>query len=133
VTHYLTLEDITELASRFWRARISSSWWPMWVCCQSALARPQATVFGQDAYPALAGKAAALMESRARNPCLVDGDERIAWAATKLFLLFNDVHLRVIDVDDAEHYVVAVSEGKIDIKMSEATIQMWSTAVDPLR
>lgn len=42
---------------------------------QSALARPQATVFGQDAYRSLAAKAAALMESLARNHCLVDGNK----------------------------------------------------------
>lgn len=34
---------------------------------QAALARPQATAFGEDAYPTIHGKAAALLHSIARN------------------------------------------------------------------
>ena len=71
------------------------------------------------------------MESLARNHCLVDGNKRMAWAATKLFLLFNDVYLRVVDVDDAELFVVAVAEGKITTQSSAVTIQTWSADVDP--
>ncbi len=43
---------------------------------QSALARPQASTFGSDAYPTLEEKAAALLHSLARNRALVDGDKR---------------------------------------------------------
>ena len=45
----------------------------------SAAARPRMSVFGADAYPALTSKAAALMESIARNHTLVDGNKRLAW------------------------------------------------------
>lgn len=131
MTYHLTLEDITELgiavlAANGQEFRVADAG-----LLQSALARPQATVFGQDAYATLAAKAAALMESLARNHCLVDGNKRLAWAATKLFLLLNDVHLRAESVDEAERYVVAVSEGKINRPLSEATIQRWSTPLEP--
>jgi len=93
---------------------------------QAALARPQATVFGADAYPTTLRKAAALMESLARNRCLVDGNKRTAWAATKLFLLFNDIHLHADDIDAAEHYVLNVAQGKLTLAESEAVLQRWS-------
>ena len=48
---------------------------------ESALGRPRATVFGDDAYPDLHTKAAALLHSLARNHALVDGNKRLAWAA----------------------------------------------------
>jgi death-on-curing protein len=131
VTYYLTLEDITELGLAVLAAEGEEFLVADPGLLQSALARPQATVFGQDAYGSLTAKAAALMESLARNHCLVDGNKRIAWAATKLFLLFNDVYLRAVDVNDAEQYVVGVAEGTIGLQLSEATIQMWSTQVSP--
>ena len=56
---------------------------------ESALARPQTTVFGADAYPDLPTKAAALLHSLARNHALVDGNKRLAWLATYVFLDIN--------------------------------------------
>ncbi len=45
---------------------------------ESALARPQATAFGSEAYPSLDAKAAALLHSLAGNHALIDGNERLA-------------------------------------------------------
>jgi prophage maintenance system killer protein len=56
---------------------------------ESALARPRASVFGQDAYPDLHLKAAALLHSLAWNYALVDGNERLAWTACRTFLAIN--------------------------------------------
>ena len=52
---------------------------------ESALGRPQATVFGEDAYIGIHEKAAALLHSLARNRALVDGNQRLALAATIAF------------------------------------------------
>ncbi|MGB3230119.1 MAG: Fic family protein, partial [Mycobacterium sp.] len=52
----------------------------------AAVARPQATVFGVDAYPQVWDKAAALLQSLARNHALVDRNKRTAWAAAWTFL-----------------------------------------------
>ncbi|MGH3478934.1 MAG: type II toxin-antitoxin system death-on-curing family toxin [Nocardioidaceae bacterium] len=49
---------------------------------EAALARPQASVAGQDAYPTLDHKAAAPLHSQARNHPLVDGNKRLALAGT---------------------------------------------------
>jgi death-on-curing protein len=55
----------------------------------SAVARPMQSAFGEDAYPTLFLKAAALMQSLAENQSLVDGNKRIAWLASNAFLSVN--------------------------------------------
>jgi death-on-curing protein len=80
----------------------------------SAAARPQTTVFGEEAYPSFAEKAAALMHSLARNHPLVDGNKRLAWAAARVFCLINGRDLR-FEVDKAESTVVAVAAGELDV------------------
>lgn len=87
----------------------------------SAAGRPQSTVFGEDAYPTFADKAAALMHSLARNHALVDGNKRLAWAATRVFCLLNDRDLDFA-VDEAEALVLAVARGKLEAADIAASI-----------
>jgi death-on-curing protein len=69
-------------------------------------------VFGIDAYPDLFTKAAALLQSLARNHPFVDGNKRTAWAATWTFLGINGVALAAeFDVDRAEGLVLEVATG----------------------
>ena len=82
---------------------------------ESAVARPMTYVFGIDAYPSFAEKAAALMHSLARNHALLDGNKRLAWAATRVFCLMNDRDLAAFTVDEAEKMVLAVSAGHQDV------------------
>ena len=79
----------------------------------SAAARPAMSVFGDDAYPSFAEKAGALLHSLARNHPLIDGNKRLAWAATRAFCLLNARDLRYT-VDDAEAFVQAVAAGDLD-------------------
>lgn len=88
----------------------------------SAAARPMTTVFGSDAYPTFAEKAAALMYSLARNHALVDGNKRLAWSATRAFCLLNGRDLRNT-VDDAEEFVVGVAAGTADVPEIAAWIE----------
>lgn len=82
----------------------------------SAVARPAATMFGQDAYLQLYDKAAALLHSLARNYALVDGNKRTAWAATWVFLEVNGERLREpLDEDAAEDLVLSVAQGKTEV------------------
>lgn len=87
----------------------------------SAAARPQTSVFGEDAYPTFADKAAALMHSLARNHALMDGNKRLAWAATRVFCLLNGRDM-AFSVDDAEAIVQAVARGDIDVSDLAASI-----------
>jgi death-on-curing protein len=79
----------------------------------AAVHRPRASVLGQDAYPELLTKAAALLHSLARSHPLVDGNKRLAWLATYVFCAKNGVELDPVD-DDAYDLVVGVAAGAID-------------------
>jgi death-on-curing protein len=79
---------------------------------ESAAARPRTTVFGQEAYPTLHAKAAALLHSLACNHPLVDGNKRLAWAATAVFLGING-HRVVASQDDVVGLVLAVADGTL--------------------
>jgi death on curing protein len=82
---------------------------------QSAVARPRASVFGDDAYPTLWDKAAALLHSLAHNHAFVDGNKRTSWASSWAFLRLNGIDLPdVYDVDLAEQLVLAAAMGHID-------------------
>jgi death-on-curing protein len=60
---------------------------------ESALARPQATFGGEDLYPGLFDKAAALMHSLLKNHAFVDGNKRTALATSGIFLTLNGYKL----------------------------------------
>ena len=80
----------------------------------SSCSRPRSTAFGADAYPTLEEKAAALLHSLARNHALVDGNKRLAWLATVVFL---DLNGRTVELDDEAAFglVMAVAEGSLDV------------------
>ena len=80
---------------------------------ESALARPQASAFGEDAYPDIHQKAAALLHSLARNHALLDGNKRIALAATIAFLGMNGIRLTLSN-DEAYDLVMSVATGALD-------------------
>lgn len=80
---------------------------------ESALARPRTTVFGEDAYPSLELKAAALLQSLATNHPLVDGNKRLAFACTSVFLTMNGAPLTLDDVDEAYDVVIAVATSEL--------------------
>jgi death on curing protein len=110
VTQYLTVEQALRIA----RTAVGG---PIHVrdvgLLEAAVHRPRTSVLGQDAYPDLFTKAAALLHSLARNHPLVDGNKRLAWLATYVVLAKNDV---VLDPGDDEAYdlVVDVAAGTID-------------------
>jgi death-on-curing protein len=80
---------------------------------ESAAHRPSAAMFGEEAYPGLMEKAAALLQSLAVNRPLLDGNKRTAWLSCVTFLALNGVELRP-DIDAAEILVVAVATGELD-------------------
>ena len=80
----------------------------------SVMARARSSAFGEDAYPTLALKAAALLHSLARNHPLVDGNKRLAWLATVVFLDLNGDEPDLTD-DAAFALVMEVSQGMLDV------------------
>ena len=93
---------------------------------ESALARPRATAFGLDAYPSLDAKAAALLHSLARNHALIDGNKRLALAATIAFYGVNGRRL-TLDNDNAYQLIMDVASGKLDSVDDIATILATAT------
>ena len=81
---------------------------------QAASARPRASLFGDDAYPTVALKGAALLHSLVRNHALVDGNKRIGFLACLVFLDINGVEVDVPD-DQAFALVMDVATGVADL------------------
>lgn len=64
----------------------------------AAAARPSTTAFGDDAYPDVFTKAAALLDSIVNNDPLIDGNKRLGWLATAVFCELNGAG--VLDASD---------------------------------
>jgi death-on-curing protein len=96
---------------------------------EAALARPQASAFGEDAYPDLETKAAALLSSLVSNHALVDGNKRLGWMACRLFLRMNGQTLDMSD-DDAVELVLQCAQGQSDVQHVAATLRRWVGPAD---
>ena len=82
----------------------------------SAAARPQTTLLDQDAYPDLWSKAAALLHSIVKHHPLVDGNTRLGWLSTAVFLELNGVDGTGIGNDEVFDFVITVTVGTDDIE-----------------
>ena len=76
----------------------------------SAVARPQTTVGGEDAYPTIWLKAAALLQSVVGNHALVDGNKRLGWLSVAVFLEINDTSVAPASNDDVYTLVMEVAQ-----------------------
>jgi death on curing protein len=110
VTVYLDVEDLVQIARIVVgpdvRVRDAG-------LLASAAVRPATHAFGVEAYPDRWRKAASLLHSVCMNHALIDGNKRLAWAATRVFLALNAVPLKDVDVDEAEKFVMAVADGSL--------------------
>ncbi|ANS65565.1 death-on-curing family protein [Streptomyces lincolnensis] len=80
----------------------------------SAVHRPQSQMFGVEAYTDLFEKAAALLQSLAENHPLVDGNKRMAWMCTVVFLDVNGTEMLNVDQDEAYKLVIEVASGTLE-------------------
>jgi len=117
----LTTEDLVAIATRIGRGEPQIRDLGL---LESAAARPGTSVFGADAYPDLATKAAAMLQSIVGNHALVDGNKRLGWLALVLLLALNGVRL---DVDDDEAYdlVIGVAEARHDVASIVEVLRGW--------
>ena len=91
----------------------------------SAVARPRTTAFGTDAYPDIWTKAAALLQSIVNNHALIDGNERLGWLATAVFLELDDHSVADGDND-------AVYELVIDVASTDQSVEHIAAALQDL-
>jgi death-on-curing protein len=80
---------------------------------ESALAQPRMTFGGQELYPTIASKAAALGFSLITNHPFVDGNKRIGHAAMETFLVLNGSEINAT-VEEQEQLILAVASGECD-------------------
>lgn len=115
MTTYLDIEDALQVVDRYgFHIRDVG-------LLASALARPATTVMGAEAYPDLAVKAAALLESVARFHPLIDGNKRTAWTLMVLLLWING-YRHDFTTDEGFDLVVGVAGGTIDLLSAAAEI-----------
>ena len=88
---------------------------------QSAISRPETSLFGDPAYPSIDLKGAALMESLARNHPFFDGNKRSAWFGLNYFLELNGWEI-VATEDEAFEYILGVATGALALPDSAAWI-----------
>ena len=124
---YLTLPELLHIAVRALGAEPEVRDYGL---LESALGRPRATAFGSDAYPGLDAKAVALLHSLARNHALIDGNKRLALAATVAFYGVNGRRLTLTN-DEAYELIMNVAEGKLDSVGDIAAV--LATATKPRR
>ena len=105
---YLDLDDLLHIAER---ALGHTAQVRDYGLLESALARPRATAFGEDAYPDIHHKAAALLHSLATNHALIDGNKRLALAATLAFYGTNGLRLTITN-GEAYTLVMRVADGQ---------------------
>ena len=122
---YLTLPELLHVAGRTLGPGYAVRDYGL---LEAALARPQATAFGKDAYPSLDAKAAALLHSIARNHALIDGNKRLALAAVIAFYGLNGRRLTLTN-DAAYDLVISVAAGNLDTV--DAIVAILQTATQP--
>jgi death on curing protein len=115
---YLSLEDVLSLAAALGVGPVRDMG-----LLDSACHRPRSGFLGQEAYPTLRGKAAALMHSLACNHALLDGNKRLALLATVVFLRINGHHLALSD-DEAFDLTLAVAAGQLDSEEIEKRLRL---------
>ncbi len=89
----------------------------------SAVARPRTTAFGSDAYPDVWTKAAALLHSIVNNHALVDGNKRLGWLATAVFLELNNASVAGATNDEVYELVMEVAAGDRSVEVIAAALR----------
>lgn len=110
MTEYLDVEDLLRLVRSLRVGPVRDLG-----LLDAASARHRSSAFGTDAYPTLEHKAAALLHSLVRNHALGDGNKRLAWLATVVFLDMNGRPVR-LDEDDAFDLVMEIAIGTLEFE-----------------
>jgi death-on-curing protein len=108
-TEFLDLEDLVRLVELLGVGPVRDVG-----LLDGAAARARSSAFGQDAYPTLELKAAALLHSLCKSHALVDGNNRLGLLATATFLRVNGLPFRLTQ-DEAFDLVMSVAEGAMEL------------------
>lgn len=92
---------------------------------EAAAAAPRASMFGEDIYPSVAEKAAALCLAVVRAHPFTDGNKRVALVALDLFLAQNGARLRATN-DEAYATIMALARGEMALEQLLAWVEQHS-------
>jgi death-on-curing protein len=106
---YLTLDEVLAVAARVIDGEVLLRDAGL---LEAAVARPRTSVFGEDAYPDLHSKSAALLLSICTNHALIDGNKRLALASAIVMLGVNGWKLTLSN-DEAYDLIIAVATGEL--------------------
>ncbi len=109
---YLTLPEVLRLHQRILQQSGGSAGLRDLGGLESAIAQPRMTVAGEEAYPSLEGKAAALCYSLVNNHPFLDGNKRVGHAAMEVFLVLNGMEISA-GVDDQERVILSVAASRM--------------------
>lgn len=110
---YLSLNEVLELHQRVIELSGGSLGLRDAGALESALAQPHMTFGGDDLYPTLVDKAAALGFSLIKNHPFLDGNKRIGHAAMETFLVLNGYEIEA-SMDEQEEVILRLAAGEID-------------------
>lgn len=111
MTEHLTVDDVLAAGEAHFGRPVEVGDYGL---LESAVARPRATVFGEDAYPGVHEKAAALLQSLATNHALIDGNKRTAFVSTAFFYELNGHHVPGAAEDTLFDLVIAVATRSLE-------------------
>jgi len=92
---------------------------------ESAVQRPMSSAFGEDAYPTIFEKAAALFESLGQNHPFQNANKRTAFAALVIYLRYND-YVFTMEAIKAEDFTVDMVNHKYSFTELVETIRKHS-------
>ena len=90
----------------------------------AAIHRPQVTIFGEDAYPTIALKAAALLHSITQGQAFLDGNKRMAVLSADAFVELNGHRITASEDDLYELLAVEIPDGLHDIEIIAARLKV---------
>ena len=127
MVRYLTVEEVIALHDREVAAAVREPH-----TLASAVEQPQASAFGQDAYPSVHDKAAALLRGLASTQGFVDGNKRAALLAVYAFYGFNG-YVLTADHTEVMHLILDVAVGTTtDVPKIASRLEVWALEIpDP--
>jgi len=110
---YLSFAEVVELHRLVIEAAGGSQGLRDLGALESAVAQPRMSFGGEDLYPTVVEKAAALCFSLVKNHPFLDGNKRVGHAAMETFLMLNGFELEAT-VDQQEGLILALAAGELE-------------------
>ena len=119
-TEFLDLDDVLELCRKLFGDPLPISDIGL---LGSAVARPQTIIGEKDAYPSITEKAAALLQSIVINHALIDGNKRLGWLATAVFLEINNFSVAHVANDAVYELVMHIASTNPPLSVIEERLR----------